>query len=145
MNEQITTKISITRPSYSDDEKRCIKISIKDEASRIQFLTIEIDPADFAEALTGLAEVECKGIVKGLDKVGYSKEADPAVIYITKEELDANNILSYSSRHVEEYVKNNPKYQRDGWHLDHYLRSQGSIIKDTNGNISCKVSYYRYV
>lgn len=55
MNGQIT----ISRPQRSDDRKY-IQIEFHDGSSGVNFLTVRVDLADFAETLTGLARNPCE-------------------------------------------------------------------------------------
>lgn len=51
-------KLTISRPSYGDNREK-INIVVRDQASRLKFLSIEIDYADFTKCITGLSEVSC--------------------------------------------------------------------------------------
>jgi hypothetical protein len=50
--------ITISRPQGRDVS--WIEITLHDELSGVEFATVYIDPANFAEALTGLGHVPCK-------------------------------------------------------------------------------------
>ena len=58
---------SLTISRNSKDE---IRIQVRDETSRNNFVTISISLEDFAFAITGLSEIKCSAEVKRLDIVG---------------------------------------------------------------------------
>lgn len=65
--------LTISNPMYGCGKKK-IRIDVTDETSRTRFLALELDLAAFAEAITGLAGIECDIDVHNLDRVGKKLE-----------------------------------------------------------------------
>lgn len=132
--------INISRPSFSDGRK-AIKILIVDKNSRIEFLELEIAPAEFALALTGLSQQPIKFEARALDKVGLMKESETIQFQTTLSGY-RKDYQALLKEHPELFIT--PEQISDGWRIDTYLGSQNSIHKDG------KVTYlntriYRYV
>lgn len=74
MSNKINGLVTISRPSTGatdlDDDSSVIEITIKDEASRVEFVSMRMRLADFAECVTGLAMRPAQGEVRGLHLVG---------------------------------------------------------------------------
>ena len=121
---------SLSLSRGSDDK---IRISVRDEASNVEFLVAEIDPVDFAMLVTGLAGVKAPCEVRGLDVVGKLKIRESRTVVCPLKLYD-RNIL-------EQWVIDN--CQEEGWIIDHYLRSQGSIFA-SEGGAGLRYSVYRY-
>lgn len=131
--------ITIGRPSNGDGTK-FITIAIRDSVSRIIFADIEIDLADFAEALTGLSEVECSIVYRCLENVGKVKETKKVAIKLP------NNL---TRNEKTEYLLSLPNIG-DGWVIDPYIGSQNSITLNNGDDakqfpVIANVSYKRYV
>lgn len=110
---KINTKITITRSS-SDE----IKLRVRDEASRLEFLEIRLTPHDFAMALTGLSEVKCESAaVTGLENVGKTK--------ITENRSVLCPLDTHSKEELADWLIQNA--QEPGWILSPYLGSQRSV------------------
>jgi hypothetical protein len=124
MNNKIKTKLTISRPSHSDPDKKCIRIEVKDVASKSRFLEIEIGLEEFAAALTGLSEQECEAVVSNLNNVGKLKESISYTVPVPSS-------LAYNRKAIAEYL-NNFVYP-DGWTADTYIGSQSSIVPNTDG------------
>lgn len=123
--------ISISRCSND-----MINIRLRDKASRAEFVDVQMTLEDFASAVTGLAEVDVIGDVRGLDKVGKVKVLESRQTVYPGE--------SYADRSKQEsYIIEN--CQEDGWELLPALRSQGSIKKGTNGETLLNYSVVKYV
>lgn len=123
--------ISITRSSNN-----MINIRLRDKLSRTEFVDVQMTLEDFASAVTGLAEVDVVGDVRGLDRVGKVKVLE------SRQTTYPGN--SYDDRSKQEsYIIEN--CQEDGWELLPALRSQGSIQKGTTGEILLKYSVVKYV
>lgn len=130
--------ICISRPSRGDN-KDVIELILKDDASRVQFLKVRMDPADFAMALTGLAFRPVELEVQCLDKVGLFKEMEPGVAIVNEGQEGITGGKDGLRRYIEE------KCQRDGWHIDAYLGGQDSVIRLPDGTTRLRFTYYRYV
>lgn len=139
-------KFSITCPSTSnDDGMRKIKLSIKCTDSRIQFLTVYIDPHDFAMALTGLSDQEVMFELSKTDNIGKKKETKLLSITLTEEVLTTNNLSPYHRDELASYIKKNQEqWVEAGWELVPYLGSQNSFGRIKDG-VLLNVSQYRYV
>ncbi|EMA4781886.1 hypothetical protein U3C50_001606 [Providencia rettgeri] len=117
-------KLTISRPSYGDNREK-INIVVRDQASRLKFLSIEIDYADFTKCITGLSEVSCDLTVNGLENVGKKK--------ITENRSVICPIRSYEKGILRDWLINNK--QEDGYILDPYLGSQSSIKMCDEGTL----------
>lgn len=125
----ISAAVTISR--VTGDEVR-IRISIRDNASRQEFVEVYLNPADFAMAVTGLAMVDAKGSVCGLDHVGRFKETKSATL----------KAPSYNREEATAYVEAHGG--EEGWFVDSYLGSRGSLVVKTDGTYA-HYSLYRYV
>ena len=123
-------KITISRRS-----DRKIIIQIRDEVSRIKFFDATMTLEDFAEALTGMGEVTMKGEVRGLQYVGKVKESVRRVAEYT-------GPSTYDYKKQEEWLKRN--CQEEGWLLDSYLGSQGSVYREGDKTY-LRYGVYRFV
>ncbi len=117
-------KITISRPSYGDG-RDVINIQVRDDVSRIKFLDVEIDCADFARALTGLSETNCELTVRGLKSVGKVK------IVETRTALCPTGLSGKES--LSKWLEDNK--QEDGWTLDSYLGNKTSVEYTENGSL----------
>lgn len=117
-------KLTISRPSYGDNREK-INIVVMDQASRLKFLSIEIDYADFTKCITGLSEVSCDLTVNELENVGKKK--------ITENRSVICPIRSYEKGILRDWLINNK--QEDGYILDPYLGSQSSIQMCNEGTV----------
>lgn len=128
-------KITISRPQYGSGKKK-ISIQVEDEIAGIRFLEIEIDYDNFAEAITGLAYIDCEFDVFGLCNVGKKIEH--------KTELIQSDFKEYG-KPSEEYINNILKpYEVDGWIASRYLGSKDSRTHNDNGCIF-KFNFSRWV
>jgi len=136
-------KLTISRPyGFRSDDNPFIRIAIQDEASRIEFVELEVPLASFAEALTGLSNVEANMVVRSLDKIGKRRIVESVTFELSKEYLESKGIETYNKEKIRQLLKEDPDkmFQREGWSLDTYLGSQGSIIY--NGNNALKINTY---
>ena len=62
-------KITISRPSYADYREN-ISIQVSDGSSRVRFLDIEMNYADFTRAITGQSDLPIDFEVQSVDKIG---------------------------------------------------------------------------
>lgn len=123
--------ISITRSSNN-----MINVRLRDKVSRTEFVDVQMTLEDFALAVTGLAEVDAVGDVRGLDKVGKVRVLESRQTVYPGE--------SYDQRTKQEaYILEN--CQEEGWEILPALRSQGSIKKGTNGATLLNYSVVKYV
>ncbi len=115
-------------------------LTIKDSASRCTFVELELPMADIAQALFGLANVQCSGTVRDLDKVGLIKEIRQRKIVLPNSGVKRRGLKT--TEDFEQWVEKNCK--KKGWTVNPRLRSQGSINTDAK-NTTLSVSYVRYV
>lgn len=87
--EDLEGSITISRPS--SDGRKYIQIEIKDEGSRIKFVTVKVKLSDFAEALTGLSYMPCRFNTRGLDIIGKVKEAKTITFKFSKLDYYSDN------------------------------------------------------
>lgn len=112
-------KITISRPLTTKGDGY-ISISVRDEDAGIDFLKIQIELADFAEALTGLAMVECNFETNLLEKVGKKCERKELVFEVPN--------FEYSERKDGAY-KIAQSICFDGWEPSPYFSSQNSFFE----------------
>lgn len=130
---RIKANLTILRPSRGGDDA-VIYIAVKDEASRARFLELEISPADFAMALTGLSEVECSALVRQLDVVGMRK-------IVERRSIAYPHKWNYERAELEDWLKENAK--EPGWIVDASLRSQSSVSR-FDDKYTLNYNVYRY-
>ena len=142
---KINTKLTISRPNSNDGDSY-IAVRIEDCTSGVEFVNLRIGLAEFAEALTGLSYMECTAEVRGLTVVGMKKEREHASILLPKR-------VGSDRKAIKEYLAtyHDPLVFGEGWILDQYIGSQGSIVQNTDPDTKeefpnvANVAYYRYV
>jgi hypothetical protein len=144
MSQTLQTTIGISRPSGGRDTEY-IEIRLRDEVSGIQFAKVKMNLEDFARAITGLSGVECTTEVVGLQNIGKKREYESASVFISDE--DYENVTGaikwgYRKEALGDWLVDN--HNREGWYIDRYLGSQGSI-KYVEGGKMLNFGYYRYV
>ena len=122
--------VTISRPSSSRHDGDMIRVALYDEDSRIRFVEFEVSPENMMLALTGLSSLKVdKCEVGDFEKVGLVRVSEPRRYKLTKEERDAITLKSaYSRGAYEQWLIENK--QEEGWYVDSYLGSQGSIGYD---------------
>ena len=128
--------ITISRPSCGDGSKY-ISIRIKDKCSRISFVDIRIGYAEFTEALTGMSEMECELITRGLQNVGKQKETMPLEFLVCPK---GNPIGDRKKVAKDLAIANTP----NGWTPDLYFDSQKSFYHEGT-ELWARTNIYRYV
>lgn len=129
MAKKITASITISR-----DSSDAINISIVDELSRQRFVRVTMTPHEFAMAVTGLSSIEAQAEVVGLEYVGLRK-----II----EKRSAICPLSFcDKRELADWLLAN--CQEEGWTINTYLGSQGSIGHNIEGGRQLNYSVFRY-
>lgn len=90
--------------------------------------------ADFAQALTGLSELDATATVRRLDVVGMKKVIEPRTIECPLKGYDRKELTSWLEENAKE----------DGWIIDTYLGSQGSVRYTDAG---CVLNYrvFKYI
>lgn len=117
-------KISITRPSFHD-EREVIAIEIYDNASRTTFCRVQVGMADFAAALTGQSQMPADIEVRGLSNVGLVKLTESRCITLPGRLHDRKALQQWLTDNCQE----------EGWIIDNYLGSQGSIRWSDEGAV----------
>jgi len=140
-------KISISRPSSSDDRPNYVRIAIRDETSRMGFLEVEVDMAEFALALTGLSEQNCVLRTRRLDAVGKVRESQPMTFVLTDEYLDKHGLSSYDRAGLKAHLEQDPegRFHEEGWELSTYLGTQSSTTPNSPDGIRINTHRVRYV
>lgn len=121
--------------SISRDSNDIIRISVRDETSVNRFLEMELSPHDFAMAVTGLSEIKCNAVVRGLENVGKLK---------VSERRSAECPLGCHDRQaLSLWLLENCK--EEGWFIDAYLGSQGSVGRSEAGLQQLNYRVYKFV
>ena len=127
---KFTGNITINR-----DNRDVINIRLQDKCSRAEFVDVQMTLEDFTLAITGLAKVEVKGEVRGLEVLGKIRVNEPrSVVY-------PGNTFDDRSKQ-EAFIMDN--CQEEGWTVQATPRSQGSI-KTVEGNTVLTYSVVKYV
>jgi hypothetical protein len=145
----LKANLTISRPSSSTaSDEPFIRMVVRDNGSRTQFLELDVPLATFALALTGLSEVECSMKVNHLDRVGLIKESKSITYVLTAEYLAKYAIHSFDRVKLGYLMEQDPDNlfaQEDGWVLSTYLGSQNSIVHLPDDAIRINTSAQRYV
>ena len=112
-----------------------INLYVEDDLSGVRFLELEIEPAEFANALTGLGAQECDGQVRGLECLGKQRESE-------KRQVEYTGPDTYKQHEIEAWLVQN--CQEEGWLLLPYLGSQGSVVRK-DGKTFLNYTVKRYV
>jgi len=129
----IPATLNISRPQYGDGRKK-IEVSIRCALSGIEFVSMQIDPAEFAEALTGLSRRPGEAEIHGLEYVGKER--------VTEQRQIICPLKSYKRDDLENWLQENA--QEEGWLLNTYLGSQSSVSRQSDGTI-LRYSVTKYV
>ena len=121
--------LTISRDSHNE-----INVTITDRASGIRFVELKMTPADFAIALTGQAYIDGEMRFRGLENVG--KE-----LVIEKREITAP-LSTYDKEELRAWLVENA--QEEGWILDSYLGSHGSVHRSGEATI-LRYSVRKYI
>lgn len=125
-------EIGMGRPSGCDPE--CIRIEVRDQNSRISFLSIKIGLEDFARALTGQWAIPVDLEVQGLEYVGKVKETKPLVIEMPQD--------TWKEKELAEKLA--IAQTDEGWRPSLYFDSQSSFFTK-DGKRYAQTHQYRYV
>lgn len=129
MKNALAGTICISRPCFADG-RDAIRITVTDTNSRAEFLELEMDVAEFAFAITGLSTRPVQFVTRGLAVVGKKRMTEPFVHVVSEDKLKELGISPYDRKQLEAYAKTiTPP---EGWRLDTYLGSQGSVKFDNN-------------
>ena len=119
--------------SIGRDSSGMIRIRIRDQSSRREFVDLGISAEGFGLAVTGMSEIECDAVVSGLGMVGMNKIQERRRIVCP--------INTYDKNVLADWLKKN--CQEDGWQLIAYLGSQSSVAHCPDG-VVLNYSVVRY-
>lgn len=111
--------------SMSRCSRGFMNIRVRDSESRGEFLSVRMTMEDFANAITGLAELDIKGEVRGLENVGKTRISESRQALYPGTEYD-KKVLS-------EWLK--AEKQEEGWIISTYLGSQSSTKHTPDGTL----------
>lgn len=124
-----------------------IDLTIEDEVSGIEFASVQLSLADFGLMMTGGTARKLKAELRGLESIGKVREYRPAKITLSEaeyEELTKGVKWSERDEVVAKWLREN--HQWDGWSINTYLGSRGSIETDYKTKIvTINIGYTRYV
>ncbi len=112
-----------------------ITITIRDKASRVNFLKLKVKNDDFINALFGLSEVECLSKVNGLELVGKTRQQEPFSIRVP--------CRTFGDK--QEYEQDLIDACPDGWEINSHISSQNSIENNEDDMVTLNTYIYRYV
>lgn len=119
-------EISISKPSNSNGEDY-ISIRLIDRQSRTEFLKIEADPKELMLALTGLAAQDVKFQLRFPERVGKVRDSVRLKKTVKLNELAALGYSGSAFDRAELFKYLREHCQEEGWFVDTYLGSQGSV------------------
>jgi hypothetical protein len=126
----IECKVSISRRS---DNVICI--AVEDATSHVRFLELEMTLEAFAMAITGHGYMDAAGEVHGLEVVGKRRIAEDRQAIYPGSYIDKRDAMSA-------WLEAN--CQEDGWILDTYLGSQGSVASIPGGGVKLNYRVVRF-
>lgn len=124
-------KATVTITRASDDTFRIV---VRDEASNICFVKLTMQPADFAMAISSLAERPAEMEVCGLQHVGRRLVVEHREILCP--------IKTYDKSALQAWLADNA--QDDGWVVRTNLKSQGSVEHRPDGTL-LRYTAWKYV
>lgn len=119
--------------TISRDSGDNINISFRDDASLIEFLDVRMSLEDYALMITGVARVGVEGEVRGLQNVCKTKVT-------AHRRVECPGGLT-RDQYKEWLIEN---CQEEGWILNTYLGSQGSVSYGS-GKTFLNYSVYKFV
>jgi hypothetical protein len=125
----LKAKVTISRTSQDK-----VVISIVDDASRLQFVEVSMEPEAFAYAITGLAYRPADIEVRGLEFVGKTHVREQRTIECPLNTHDKSTLRKWLEDNAQE----------EGWLLDTYLGSQTSITRG-DGKTILRYAVDKYV
>lgn len=115
-------KAKITISRGSDDK---VRIRIRDDASRVEFVEVALTMEAYGYVLTGLSEQDAELTVRNLQWVGKKRVNERREVVCP--------IASYDRDFLSAWLKENAK--EDGWIVDTYLGSQNSFSRAEGGTL----------
>lgn len=148
MRQTYKGKITISRPQVGGQITERVRITLRDEEARTQFLEVDIDLDEFALALTGLSERPCDFEPHRLDTVGKVREHENITFVLTGEYMERHKLNRYFKEEIRLHMMIDPEKifrQTDGWELSVYLGGQTSITTNYPDGIRINTTRVRYV
>lgn len=134
---KIPATITITRPSRSDG-KDIMQIEVRDRASRLKVMSLEIEPADLMLALTARADQPTTSCEVNLSPhIGKRKVTEPRTVIV-----DGDLQWKLGRAGLEAWVRDN--CQEPGWFVSASLGSRDSIKRTPDGKSLLTYSVYRF-
>ena len=119
MNKQVFQgAITVTRIT-SNTGDGFVEITLEDSNASVNFATVQIGFAEFAQALTGRGSTKCEIITTGLDNVGKRMEHKQLEFPVPGATWENQQNIA-----MEVVAENTPA----GWTPDLYFRSQNSFF-----------------
>ena len=128
----IKAKVTFSRATSSGDDY--IRLAVKDDASKAEFLVLHITPEQLGNILSGVAMTEVEAEARCLDVVGMKKVSESRQLVVDGEGYERGELLLILQ----------DKGQEAGWTIDPYLGSKCSIVRE-NGKTLINYSVYKYV
>lgn len=134
MGKEIELEIRFGKISTNKGEDY-VSLTIGCEASRTQFLQVDLSYAQFGKMLAGSMSVDAKGTVRGLANVGKTYESKKATAFIAEAAYNkaTKGKYEYEKPGLQKWLREAcPEVQQarsEGWEVDTYLNSQTSIQK----------------
>lgn len=104
--------VTISRNNHDE-----VTIRFRCEASRVEFATLTLSLEAYAEAITGLSEVQGELQVVSLEHVGKNRITERRSIKCPLKWVEKNSYASWLKENAQE----------EGWTLNTHLGSQNSI------------------
>ena len=121
--------------SVSRNSSGMVGLRVVDSASHIAFLDVSMTLEAFAEIITGLSYVEAEAEFRGLDNVGKIKIVEKRRVTCPLDTYDKIELSDWLDKNCQE----------EGWKLDTYLGSQGSVVRTQDGETVLNYSVIKYV
>lgn len=132
-------KLTITTPSSLREEG--VEIRIRDEKSRINFITARVSYKDLMQALTGLAEVPMEFELNKPENVGKHKEYQHIRVSVNRDVFYSENMEAEIMVDITDHVE---CFYGEGWEIQDPFGRQNTFCKDKTGDY-VNVTLYRYV
>lgn len=133
-NQQKDIKAKVTFSRVTGGCADYIRLAVNDDASKTEFLVIKMTPEQLGNILSGLAMIDVDAEVNCLDVVGLRKVSESRQLVVDGEIYNREKAALILQE----------KAQEDGWIIDPYLSSRGSIVT-LNGKTIIHYSVYKYV
>lgn len=147
MTQELDIEIRLSKCTSNRPPYDTMNITVEDKLSGIQFLEVELSIEQFGKLLSGGTFVDAKGEVRGLQNLGKKYEHKRGSVTMpdaTYHALVKDTKFSDQKQILGDWLRANAA--EEGWHINAYLGSQGSIVNsyETKSH-TLNFSYYRYV